>query len=136
MLPPLQPQGHSDSFKVKLSSVVKMQHDHVTDNLGHMTDPQQPPALQPRNKLSTNQNRLSAHGVPPRRPPRVPQSNLLPPTNRNSLYNHVTENSKIPGYQEDSHYHSNRTVTSDDESESDFSDEDKEYVYYVNASHV
>ena len=157
-MPPLQShsQGQSDSFKVRLSSVVKMQQNHINDKSPHVVTAQgTKPKLPQRAPTGTGTSVPPRKPLPPQVPPKdVPQK--PPPPQRGSsagvyhIGGHNSQNSNKnvaprshqqhprhsdSGYQGNTRrYHGNRT--SEDDTESEYSDEDKEYVYYVNASHV
>ena len=157
-MPPLLPhsQSQGDNFKVRLSSLVKMQHDHIHNPVPQpsCTEPSRSSKVPDKPASRTKPSHRLAPAVPSTSCATLAQKqphtktvypNELPHSHSGNVF-HVSGQQQPDSHTENYPAKNSRlgsnslplnpVGSSEDESETDFSDEDREYVYYVNASHV
>ena len=145
--PPRASHGSSsESFKARLSTVVHMQNQHVQQNMSsmnsdipssskHPTNYSRPPGS-PQRKPPSGNNRYNE--APPVIPPKTKATTgqRLQPLGGNHRNNNHNSNYSNHNHGNLGSSHATLNTSWGEDSEPEYSDEDREYVYYVNASQV
>ena len=162
---PRPQQGNAECFKARLSGVVQRQGEEAQQKMSRQRLSDQQPKMAPAGRHSTQRGRALMSKTTDRTSEasntaaawhsRCPTQRSQPgdcgtsAQTSNSHGEHRIGQDRHLGHSSKPSHHGNHSQdrfqdnsvqdsswVEDDESETDWSDEDKEYVYYVNASHV